>query len=107
MGGAAASVALERLGLDVLQRLIDGGHHVGSLGQSDEMAAAALHRDFRDEAVLFDGQDDLALEVLTEDFREFGEAEFHLAANGGSNFILSGQSTLRSLSSLLAAASMD
>ena len=53
-GGAAASVALERLGLDVLERLVDGGDHVGRLGQSDEMSAAALHRDFGDEAVLLD-----------------------------------------------------
>ncbi len=91
MGGAAASVALERLGLDVFERLVDGGDHVGGLGESDEMSAAALDGDFGDEAVLLVGQDDLGFDAFTEDLAEFAEALFDLVTNGGSDFVLSCQ----------------
>jgi rhodanese-related sulfurtransferase len=40
-GGTAASIALERLGLDVLEGLVDRGDHVGGLGQSDDVTAGA------------------------------------------------------------------
>ena len=104
VSGAAAAVVPQRLRLDVLQGLVDGGHHVGGLGQSDQVAAAALYRDFRDVAVLFHRQDDFALDVFAQDFGEFGEAGFDLVTNGGSNFILPAKVLYCSLSSLLAAA---
>ena len=91
MGGAAAAIVPQGLGLDVLERLVDGGQHVGGFRQPDQVSAAPLHRDFRDVAVLLDGQDDLALEVFTQNFGELGEAEFDLTANRGSNFVLSAQ----------------
>ena len=74
MGGAAAAIVPEHLGLDVLQRLVDGDDHIGCLGQADQVSAAALDGNFRDVAVLFDGQNDLAVDVVTQDFGEFAEA---------------------------------
>jgi hypothetical protein len=75
----------------VLEGLVDGGYHVGGLGQADEVALAALHGDFGDKAVLLAGQNDLGLEVLTEDFGELAEAVFDLVTNGGSDFVLTCQ----------------
>jgi hypothetical protein len=89
MGRAAAAVIFEHLGLNVLQRLIDGDQHVRRFGQTDQVSAAPLDRNFRDVAVLLDGQNDLALDVVAQDFDEFAEAGFHLVTNGGSDFILS------------------
>ena len=88
MGGTAAAVVLQRLGFDVLDGLIHGGDHVGRFGQADKVSAAPLHGNFGDVAMLFDGENDLALEVFAQDFGEFAEAGFHLVANGGSYFIL-------------------
>src|SRR5271157_5255195 len=85
---APPAIVAEHLRLDVLQGLVDCDDHVGRFGQSHDMAAAPFHRDFRDAAVLFDRQDDLALDVFTKDLGEFGKTGFHFFTNGGSNFVL-------------------
>ena len=88
MGGAAAAVVPQHLGLDVLDGLVHGDHHVRRLGQSDQMSPAPLHRNFGNVAVLFDRENDLAFEIFTQDFGEFAEAGFDLVTNGGSYFVL-------------------
>jgi hypothetical protein len=88
MGGAAATIVTKDLGLDMLQRLIDGDDHVGSFGQTDQVPAPTLHRNFGDVAVLLDSENDFALEVIAQDFGEFAEAGFNLITNGGSDFVL-------------------
>jgi len=85
----------------VFQRLVDGRDHVGRLSQPDQVTASPRHRDFCNVAMLFNREDDLALEVVTQNLVSLVRPD-STSSRTRELFHTAGQHTLLSLSSLLA-----
>jgi hypothetical protein len=73
----------------MIEGFADGDRHILGLRKADQGSISRINRDLCFMAVFLDGEDYLGLELVAQDFADFGETSFHLLADGVGDFELS------------------
>ena len=74
---APASLVFDRLFFQVLEGLNNGGLHVARLGYAYQRAISRADGDFGLVAMLLDGENHLGIELIAQNFSDFGQAGFN------------------------------
>ncbi len=73
----------------MIEGFVDGDGHVFGLSQADDRAVAGADGDFGFVTMLFDGEDDIGIKSVAQNFADFREAGFYFFADAGSNYVVS------------------
>src|SRR5438270_3292005 len=79
----------DRLLFQVVDGLVHRNGHVLGLSQADQWTIAGADGDFGFVAVFFDGEDNIGIKSVAQNFADFAKAGFYFFADDGSDYVVS------------------